>query len=183
MRTGPVKVAGPDSIAAFRAAARSSQTLRGSRRARHNQNQTRTQKKMHDTCSVNPCVERIRIQEKIDAGEKTSTLLSSLSDCKRKTPPLARTIIISTLKNQKKPVPEAFIEGIPKAELHIHIEGSLEPELMFEFARRNGLRLPFTSVDKVREAYEFANLQSVLQLYCQGIRLLVNERNFYDLTF
>ena len=166
----------------YRAVARSSQTLPGSRGARHTQNQTPTQKKMHDTCPFNPFVERIRIQEKIDAGEKTSALLSSLGDCKRKTPPLARTIIISTLKNQKKPVPEAFIEGIPKAELHIHIEGSLEPELMFELARRNGLRLPFTSVDEVREAYEFADLQSFLQLYYQGVRVLVNERDFYDLT-
>src|SRR5438093_1282990 len=166
----------------YRAAARSSQTLPGSRRARHTQNQTPRQKKMHDICPFNPFVERIRIQEKIDAGEKTSALLSSLSDRKRKTPPLARTIIITTLKNQKKPVPEAFIEGIPTAELHIHIEGSLEPELMFEFARRNGLRLPFTSVDEVREAYEFADLQSFLQLYYQGVRVLVNERDFYDLT-
>jgi adenine deaminase len=87
------------------------------------------------------------------------------------------------LKNQKKPVPETFIEGIPKAELHIHIEGSLEPELMFELARRNGLKLPFKSVDEVREAYEFVDLQSFLQLYYQGVRVLVNERDFYDLTW
>ena len=77
---------------------------------------------------------------------------------------------------------ETFIEHLPKAELHIHIEGSLEPEQMFELARRNGLELSFKSVDEVRRAYEFADLQSFLQLYYQGVRALVNERDFYDLT-
>ena len=78
---------------------------------------------------------------------------------------------------------EGFIERLPKAELHIHIEGSLEPEPMFELARRNGLRLPFKSVDDVRKAYEFVDLQSFLQLYYQGVRVLVKERDFYDLTW
>src|SRR5919106_909310 len=78
---------------------------------------------------------------------------------------------------------ERFIEGLPKMELHIHIEGSLEPELMFELALRNGLRLPFKSVDEVRKAYEFADLQSFLQLYYQGVRVLVHETDFYDLTW
>ena len=78
---------------------------------------------------------------------------------------------------------ERFIERMPKAELHIHIEGSLEPEQMFEFAGRNGLRLPFKSVDEVREAYQFTDLQSFLQLYYQGVRVLVHERDFYDLTW
>ena len=77
---------------------------------------------------------------------------------------------------------ERFIEGIPKAELHIHIEGALEPELMFELALRNGLRLPFNSVEEVRKAYEFADLRSFLQLYYQGVCVLVHERDFYDLT-
>ncbi|MGH7816742.1 MAG: adenosine deaminase [Candidatus Binatia bacterium] len=77
---------------------------------------------------------------------------------------------------------ERFIERLPKAELHIHIEGSLEPELMFELAERNGLRLPFKSVDEVRKAYEFVDLQSFLQIYYQGVRVLVNERDFFDLT-
>src|ERR671918_3098862 len=89
---------------------------------------------------------------------------------------------MSALKNQKVSMPEKFIERLPKAELHIHIEGSLEPEQMFELARRNGLRLPFQSVDDVRKAYQFADLQSFLQLYYQGVRALVNERDFYDLT-
>jgi adenosine deaminase len=78
---------------------------------------------------------------------------------------------------------ERFIERIPKAELHIHIEGSLEPEQMFEFAQRNGLRLPYNSVDEVRSAYQFADLQSFLQLYYQGVRVLINEADFYDLTW
>jgi adenosine deaminase len=78
---------------------------------------------------------------------------------------------------------EKFIERLPKAELHIHIEGSLEPELMFELAGRNGLTLPFTSVDEVRKAYKFVDLQSFLQIYYQGVRVLVHDRDFYDLTW
>jgi adenosine deaminase len=78
---------------------------------------------------------------------------------------------------------ETFIERLPKAELHIHIEGCLEPEQMFEMARRNRLELPFKSVDEVRRAYEFADLKSFLQLYYQGVRALVNERDFYDLSW
>jgi adenosine deaminase len=76
-----------------------------------------------------------------------------------------------------------FIERIPKAELHIHVEGSLEPELMFELARRNGVILPYKSVDDVRKAYAFNNLQSFLQVYYQGMRVMVHERDFYDLTW
>jgi adenosine deaminase len=78
---------------------------------------------------------------------------------------------------------ERFIEGIPKAELHIHLEGSLEPELMFALARRNGVELNFNSVDEVRAAYQFADLQSFLQLYYQGLRVLVDEKDFYELTW
>ena len=78
---------------------------------------------------------------------------------------------------------ERFIEHLPKAELHIHIEGSLEPELMFEFALRNRVRLPFSSVDEARKAYEFVDLQSFLQLYYEGARVLVTEKDFYDLTW
>jgi adenine deaminase len=78
---------------------------------------------------------------------------------------------------------ERFIEGIPKAELHIHLEGSLEPELMFALARRNSVALHFNSVDEVRAAYQFADLQSFLQLYYQGLCVLVNKKDFYDLTW
>ena len=77
---------------------------------------------------------------------------------------------------------DPFIQKIPKAELHIHIEGSLEPELMFRLAARNGLSLPFRSVREAREAYHFKDLQSFLDIYYQGARVLVREEDFYDLT-
>ncbi|WP_077148400.1 adenosine deaminase [Sphingopyxis sp. KK2] len=76
----------------------------------------------------------------------------------------------------------AFIAGLPKAELHLHIEGSLEPELMFELAQRNGIAIPFASVDEVRAAYAFSNLQDFLDIYYQGMAVLLTERDFYDLT-
>src|SRR3990172_480080 len=78
---------------------------------------------------------------------------------------------------------ETFIRDIPKVELHIHIEGSLEPELMFELARRNGIKLPYPSVDAVRKAYEFTDLQSFLDIYYAGARVLVTGQDFYDLTW
>ncbi len=78
-------------------------------------------------------------------------------------------------------VSEAFIRGLPKAELHLHIEGTLEPEMMFELAERNGVELPFGSVDEVRAAYEFDDLQSFLDIYYQGTAVLQTEQDFYDL--
>lgn len=78
--------------------------------------------------------------------------------------------------------PDDFIRRLPKAELHIHIEGSFEPDLMFEIARRNGVRIPFGSVEAVRAAYEFDDLQSFLDIYYQGMGVLLEERDFYDLT-
>jgi len=77
---------------------------------------------------------------------------------------------------------ERLIRRIPKAELHIHIEGSLEPELMFEIAERNGVRLPFASAADVRRAYEFRDLRSFLDIYYAGAAVLHRERDFYDLT-
>ena len=76
-----------------------------------------------------------------------------------------------------------FARGLPKAELHLHIEGTLEPELMFELARRNGVRLPYASVDDVRRAYIFSDLQSFLDIYYAGCRVLLEEQDFYDLTW
>lgn len=76
-----------------------------------------------------------------------------------------------------------FIEAIPKAELHLHIEGTLEPELMMSLAKRNGVSLPFASVEEVRQAYEFTNLQSFLDIYYAGAQVLQTEQDFYDLTF
>jgi adenine deaminase len=75
-----------------------------------------------------------------------------------------------------------LLRGIPKAELHIHIEGSLEPEMMFEMAARNGVRLRYGSVREVREAYDFSDLQSFLDLYYEGTQILLYERDFFELT-
>ncbi len=75
-----------------------------------------------------------------------------------------------------------FIQSLPKAELHVHIEGTLEPEMMFALAERNGVRLPYKSVEEVRAAYAFSNLQSFLDLYYQGAQVLVQEADFFDLT-
>lgn len=77
---------------------------------------------------------------------------------------------------------EDFIRGLPKAELHLHIEGSLEPEQMFEFARRNGVELPFVDVAAVRAAYGFSNLQDFLDIYYQGARVLLTQQDFHDLA-
>ncbi len=78
---------------------------------------------------------------------------------------------------------EEFIRGLPKVELHLHIEGTLEPEMMFHLAERNGLSLPFASVDEVRRAYEFTDLQSFLDIYYQGAAVLQTEQDFYDLMW
>lgn len=77
---------------------------------------------------------------------------------------------------------DRFIESIPKAELHLHIEGTLEPELMFELADRNRVPLRFKSVEEVRAAYRFTDLQSFLDIYYDGARVLLKERDFHDLA-
>jgi adenosine deaminase len=76
-----------------------------------------------------------------------------------------------------------FIRGLPKAELHLHIEGTLEPELMLELARRNGVALPYQSIEDVRRAYAFTNLQSFLDIYYRGASVLLYEQDFYDMTW
>jgi adenosine deaminase len=76
-----------------------------------------------------------------------------------------------------------LIKQLPKCELHIHIEGSLEPELMFALAERNGVKLPYESVDALRRAYSFGNLQDFLDLYYQGMSVLITEQDFYDLAY
>jgi len=75
-----------------------------------------------------------------------------------------------------------LIDRLPKAELHVHLEGTLEPELMFELARRNRVQIPFTSVEAVRAAYNFSNLQDFLDIYYQGMSVLRTEQDFRDLT-
>lgn len=76
----------------------------------------------------------------------------------------------------------AFIAGLPKAELHMHVEGSLEPEQMFEFARRNRVDLPFATVADVKKAYQFSRLQDFLDIYYEGARVLLTEQDFHDLA-
>ena len=76
----------------------------------------------------------------------------------------------------------ALLQAMPKAELHIHIEGSLEPELIFELAERNGVRLPYASVEALRSAYAFSDLQSFLDIYYAGASVLLAEQDFYDMA-
>jgi adenosine deaminase len=78
---------------------------------------------------------------------------------------------------------KTFLHNIPKAELHLHIEGTLEPELLFTLADRNRIVLPFKSVEAVRRAYAFENLQSFLDIYYAGAQVLIRERDFYELTW
>ncbi len=77
----------------------------------------------------------------------------------------------------------AFVAALPKAELHLHIEGTLEPELMFALAERNGVRLPHASVAELRDAYQFSELQDFLDIYYAGAAVLLTEQDFYDLTW
>ena len=78
---------------------------------------------------------------------------------------------------------EAFINGIPKAELHLHIEGTFEPELMFQIAGRNQISIKYKSVEDLRNAYQFQNLQEFLDIYYDGAAVLCTEADFYDLTW
>jgi adenine deaminase len=78
---------------------------------------------------------------------------------------------------------EAFIAKLPKAEIHLHIEGSLEPEMMFALAQRNGVTLPYADIAAIRSAYDFSNLQDFLDLYYQGMSVLRTEEDFFDLTW
>ena len=76
-----------------------------------------------------------------------------------------------------------FIKNVPKAELHLHIEGTLEPELMFELAQRNNVSIPYKNVEEIKSAYNFKNLDSFLNIYYQGTKVLINEKDFFDLTW
>ncbi len=76
-----------------------------------------------------------------------------------------------------------WLNALPKAELHMHLEGSLEPELMFQLAERNRIQLPWDSVETLRSAYAFNNLQEFLDIYYQGANVLQTEQDFYDLTW
>ena len=76
-----------------------------------------------------------------------------------------------------------FIKKKPKAELHLHIEGTLEPDHMFVLAKRNNIQIPFTNVNDVKSAYNFSNLESFLKIYYQGSKVLITEKDFFDLTW
>jgi len=75
-----------------------------------------------------------------------------------------------------------FIKKTPKAELHLHIEGTLEPELLFKLAKRNNIQIPYTNIEEVKSAYNFSDLQSFLNVFYQGSKVLVKEQDFFDLT-
>ncbi len=76
-----------------------------------------------------------------------------------------------------------YIKNTPKAELHLHIEGTLEPEHMFEFAKRNNISIPYKNIQEVKAAYNFHNLDSFLNIYYEGSKVLINENDFFDLTW
>ena len=76
-----------------------------------------------------------------------------------------------------------FIREVPKTELHLHIEGTLEPELMFDLAKRNGIKIPYSNVNEVKSAYNFSNLETFLNIYYEGSKVLINEQDFFDLTW
>ena len=76
-----------------------------------------------------------------------------------------------------------FIKKTPKAELHLHIEGTLEPNLLFKLAKRNNIQIPFTNVNEIKSAYNFSNLESFLDIFYQGSKVLIKEQDFFDLTW
>ena len=76
-----------------------------------------------------------------------------------------------------------WLNSLPKIELHLHIEGTLEPELLFKLAKRNSIQLPFNNISEVKEAYQFSNLQDFLDIYYQGAKVLLHKQDFYDLTW
>ena len=76
-----------------------------------------------------------------------------------------------------------FIREVPKTELHLHIEGTLEPDLMFNLAKRNNIKIPYSNIDEVKLAYNFSNLETFLNIYYEGSKVLIKEQDFFDLTW
>ena len=76
-----------------------------------------------------------------------------------------------------------FIKKTSKTELHLHIEGTLEPDHMFELAKKNNIQIPFSNAEEVKAAYNFSNLESFLKIFYQGSKVLVKEQDFFDLTW
>ncbi len=91
--------------------------------------------------------------------------------------------MLKIYRMMSKIIPSEFIQGLPKAELHVHIEGTLEPELLFKLAQRNQIALKYPTVEALREAYSFSNLQDFLDIYYEGANVLRKEEDFYDLTW
>lgn len=92
-------------------------------------------------------------------------------------------VLLKQVRDGEKLVSSDFVRKLPKTELHLHLEGALEPELMFKLAVRNNITLPYASVEEVRAAYDFHNLQSFLDIYYQCADVLRTEQDFYDLTW
>ncbi|MCB1586722.1 MAG: adenosine deaminase [Xanthomonadales bacterium] len=90
---------------------------------------------------------------------------------------------MSTLNHRNNMNALELINNLPKAELHLHIEGTFEPELMFAIAERNGIKLPYKSVQELRDLYQFNNLQEFLDIYYQGVNVLQTKQDYYDLTW
>ncbi|MGJ8679408.1 adenosine deaminase [Paraglaciecola sp.] len=90
---------------------------------------------------------------------------------------------LARLDKVKQLASKAFLAGLPKAELHLHLDGSLSPQLMFDLANKNSVALPYQSVEEIEAAYQFSDLQSFLDLYYQGAGVLQTEQDFYDLTW
>ena len=76
-----------------------------------------------------------------------------------------------------------FIKKTPKAELHLHIEGTLEPSHLFKLAKKNNIKIPFSNISEIKSAYNFSNLESFLKIFYQGSRVLIKEQDFFDLTW
>ena len=76
-----------------------------------------------------------------------------------------------------------FVKRAPKAELHLHIEGTLEPSHLFELANKNNIKIPFSNVSEIKSAYNFSNLESFLKIFYQGSRVLIKDQDFFDLTW
>lgn len=85
--------------------------------------------------------------------------------------------------NENRDLMTEFIKKIPKAELHIHIEGSLEPKMMFDLAKKNNIDISYKNIDDIKKAYDFSNLQSFLDIYYAGANVLITKQDFYDLTW
>ncbi len=134
-----------------------------------------TRSSLDDRADSTPCAPRT------SAHERTGGISTQL-ECAGATPSTApgESRIIRWMQGNAT---DSWLLALPKAELHLHIEGTLEPERMFQLAERNDVELPFESLDALRAAYQFSDLQSFLDLYYQGAAVLRTERDFFELTW